>query len=247
MSRLTSARRTEETILGSPGRDTAVTAAVLALTAAVFAVMADHGIVDHIQRVDDAWLRLMVSGRAAPITAIAKFFNLLGLVYVTLPVRIAVAGYLALRRRWWHMAMFVGAVVLSEVLIGTLKNVYDRTRPPGSLVTTSGASFPSGHAIAASVTVVAAVIVLVPPGRRRVVWGLAAVGFSILMAASRAYLAAHWLSDAIAGILLGTSCALLAAVVTDGLQRRWQARRGGGARSLARAHVPDPARPADRP
>ena len=145
------------------------------------------------------------------------------------------------------MAAFVSAVVLSEVLIGTLKNVYDRTRPPGSLVATSGASFPSGHAIAASVTVVAAVIALVPPGRRRVAWGLAAVGFSILMAASRAYLAAHWLSDAVAGILLGTSCALLAAVVTDGFQRRWQARRASGARDLASAHVPDTARRADQP
>ena len=137
---------------------------MLALTAVAFAVVADHGILAHIQRVDDAWLRLMVSGRSAPVTVIAKFFNLLGLVYVTLPVRIAIAGYLALRRRWWHMAAFVAAVVLSEVLIGTLKNAYDRTRPPGSLVATSGASFPSGHAIAASVTVVAAVIALVPAG-----------------------------------------------------------------------------------
>ena len=247
LSWLVAPRRPEEAILGSPGRDTAVTAAVLALTAVAFAAAADHGVLAHIQRVDDAWLRLMVSGRSAPVTVIAKFFNLLGLVYVTLPVRIAIAGYLALRRRWWHMAAFVAAVVLSEVLIGTLKYAYDRTRPPGSLVATSGASFPSGHAIAASVTVVAAVIALVPPGRRRVAWGLAAVGFSILMAASRAYLAAHWLSDAVAGILLGTSCALLAAVVVDGLQRRWQARRAGKATGPARAHVPEEARRADGP
>ena len=247
MSRLTAARRPEHPILGSPRRDIAVTAAVLALTAAAFALVADHGILAHIQQVDNAWLRLMVSGRSAPVTVIAKFFNLLGLVYVTLPVRIAIAGYLALRRRWWHMAAFAGAVVLSEVLIGPLKNVYDRARPPGSLVATSGASFPSGHAIAASVTVVAAVIALVPPGRRRVAWGLAAVGFSILMAASRAYLAAHWLSDAIAGILLGTSCALLAAVAVDGLQRRWQARRAGATAGPARAHVTDTARRADQP
>jgi membrane-associated phospholipid phosphatase len=136
--------------LGSPGRDAAVTAAVLALTAVAFAAAADHGILTHIQRVDDAWLRLMASGRSAPATAIATVFNLLGLVYVTLPVRIALAGYLALRRRWWHTAAFAGGVVLSEVLIGTLKNVYDRARPPGSLVATSGASFPSGHSIAAS-------------------------------------------------------------------------------------------------
>jgi membrane-associated phospholipid phosphatase len=239
MSRLATPRRPEEAILSAPQRDTVVTAAVLALTAVAFAVVADHGILVRIQRVDDAWLRLMVSGRSAPVTAIAKFLNVLGLVYVTLPVRIAIAGYLALRRRWWHMAAFVAAVVLSEVLIGTLKNVYDRTRPPGSLVATSGASFPSGHSIAASVTVVAAVIALVPPGRRRMMWGAAAVGFSIVMGISRAYLAAHWLSDAIAGILLGWSCALLMAVVTNELQHR------RGTRQPARAPLPDAAR-ADR-
>ena len=110
--------------------------------------------------------------------------------------------------------------MLSEALIGPLKGVYDRTRPPGSLVATTNASFPSGHAIAASVTVIAAVIALVPPGRRRVLWGAAAVAFSIVMGLSRAYLAAHWLSDATAGILLGTSCALITALIADQFQRR---------------------------
>lgn len=247
MSRLTAARRPEQAILSSPGRDTAVTAAMLALPAVAFAATADHGVLAHIQRVDDAWPRLMVSARAAPVTVIAKLFNLLGLACVTLPVRIAIAGYLPRRRRWWHMAAFVAAVVASEVLIGTLKNAYGRTGPPGSLVATSGVPFPSRHAIAAPVAVVAAVIALVPPGRRRVAWGTAALGFSVLMAALRAHLAAPWLSDAIAGILLGTSCALLAVVVVDALERRWQARRAGGARGPARAHGPDTARRADRP
>ena len=212
-------------MLAIPGRDVAVTAAVLALTAAAFAVVADHGLLAHIQRADDAWLRLMISGRAAPVTAVAKVFNWLGLVYVTLPVRIAIAGFLVLRRRWWHLAAFAAAVVLSEVLIGTLKGIYDRARPPGSLVATSGASFPSGHSVAATVTVVAAVIALVPPGPRRVAWGTAAAGFSVLMALSRAYLGAHWLSDALAGVLLGASCALLAALAVSVLQRRWSADR----------------------
>ena len=196
---------------------------MVAVTAVVFALVADHGTLARIQRLDDAWLRLMISGRAPPLTAIAKVFNVLGLVYVTLPVRIALAGFLALRRRWWHLAAFAAAIVLSEVLIGSLKGIYDRTRPPGSLVATSGASFPSGHAIAASVTVVAAVIALVPAGRRRALWGAAAVAFSIVMGLSRAYLAAHWLSDATAGILLGTSCALVTALIADQLQR-WRNR-----------------------
>ena len=214
----------EPPILTAPRRDTAVALVICALTAVVFVVAADHGALSHIQRLDDSWLRLMMSGRAAAITAVAKVFNVLGLVYVTLPVRIAIAGYLAFRRWWWHLAAFAAAVLLSEVLIGPVKAAYDRARPPESLVATSGASFPSGHSIAASVTVFAAVIALVPAGRRRVVWGLAAALFALLMGLSRAYLGAHWLSDSIAGLLLGTSCALLAAVVLDRAQRAWRRR-----------------------
>ena len=239
------ARREEDALLGRPRRTALLTAGVVAVTAVVFAVVADHAMLARIQRVDDAWLRLMVSGRAPPLTAVAKVFNVLGLVYVTLPVRIALAGFLAVRRRWWHLAAFASAIVLSEVLIGSLKGVYDRTRPPGSLVATSGASFPSGHAIAASVTVVAAVIALVPAGRQRALWGAGAVAFSIVMGLSRAYLAAHWLSDATAGILLGTSCALVTALIADQFQRRRnRLKRAAGTQCLA--GVPPAHRAEDR-
>jgi len=216
----------EPLILAAPGRAAATAAVIAALTAVLLILAANHLALGHIQRVDSSWLRLMISVRNTPVTVIAKVFNFLGLVYVTLPARLAVAGYLAFRRQWWHLAAFAAAVLLSEVLIGPLKAAYGRARPPGSLVATSGASFPSGHSIAASVTVFAAVIVLVPPGRRRVAWGLAAAFFSLLMALTRAYLGAHWLSDAIAGLLLGTSCALLAAVAIDRAQRGWRRRHG---------------------
>ena len=229
----------EPLILASPRRDAAIAVVIAALTAAVFVVMADRAALVHIQHLDDSWLRLMVSGRDTPLTVIAKVFNLLGLVYVTLPVRLVIAGYLAFRRRWWHLAAFAAAVLLSEVLIGPVKATYGRARPPGSLVATSGASFPSGHAIAASVTVLAAVIALVPAGRRRIAWGLAGAIFAILMAASRAYLGAHWLSDAIAGLLLGTSCALVAAVAVDRAQRSQRRRRP--ARTVASQETTRPA------
>jgi len=231
----------EPPILAAPRRDTAVALVICALTAVAFVMAADHGALSHIQRLDDSWLKLMISGRAAAITAVAKVFNVLGLVYVTLPVRIAIAGYLAFRRRWWHLAAFAAAVLLSEVLIGPVKAAYDRARPPESLVATSGASFPSGHSIAASVTVFAAVIALVPAGRRRVVWGLAAALFALLMGLSRAYLGAHWLSDSIAGLLLGTSCALLAAVVLDRAQRASRRRHG-----IAETAPQKAARPVDQ-
>lgn len=223
LSSTASAGRREHLLVPYPGRDIGVTVVVLTLTALIFVAAAAPRGLAQLQRVDDTFARLMLDLRSAPLTATARFLNVLGLVYVTLPVRVALAAFLAVHRRWWHLAAFVSAIVLSEALIGTLKAAYDRPRPLHPLVATSGASFPSGHSVAAAVTVIAAVIALVPPGRGRTAWGVAAGVFSTVMALSRVYLGAHWLSDAVAGVLLGTSCALLAAVVVGLLQRR----RGG--------------------
>ena len=164
LTRPATARPEEDALLASTRRAAILTAGVAALTAVVFALVADHGTLARVQRLDDAWLRLMISGRAPALTAVAKVCSVLGLVYVTLPVRIALAGFLALRRRWWHLAAFLAAVVMSEVLIGLLKGIYDRARPPGSLVATSGASFPSGHAVAASVTASCALLAALAAG-----------------------------------------------------------------------------------
>ena len=224
VARAVATRRGEEAVLPAPRGAALAAAAFCALTALVFILVAVPATFAHIKHTDEAFLRLMISIRTPPLTLTARFFNLLGLAYVTLPVRLALAGYLALRRRWWHLAAFAAAIVLSEILIGTLKSAYGRARPPGSLVATSGASFPSGHSIAAAVTVFAAVIALAPVARRQLAWGALAAIFSSVMALSRAYLGAHWLSDAVAGLLLGASCALVAAVAVDQLRRRRERR-----------------------
>ena len=93
----------------------------------------------------------------------------------------------------------------------------------------------------------AAVIALVPAGRLRVSWFSAAVVFSVVMALSRAYLGAHWLSDASAGILLGTSCTLVAAVVVDHLQRQTQGRRPQRPTGTQGLVAPPARDPADEP
>ena len=66
MTRPATARRQEEALLGRPRRTALLTAGVVAVTAVVFALVADHGTLARIQRLDDAWLRLMISGRARP-------------------------------------------------------------------------------------------------------------------------------------------------------------------------------------
>jgi undecaprenyl-diphosphatase len=55
-----------------------------------------------------------------------------------------------------------------------------------------------------------------PSGPRRRKWEAIAVVFAFVMAFSRVYLNAHWLSDVVAGVLLGTGVALgSAALATE--------------------------------
>jgi membrane-associated phospholipid phosphatase len=210
----------EHPLLGMPRRDTVVTAALALATVTFFAFMATETGRGVIQPIDDAFLRWVASFRTGWLTLVANLFNVVGLTYVMAPIRVGIVAWLAIRRRWWHLIAFVSAIVVSEISSGILKALYDRPRALGSLVETSGASFPSGHTVAASVTAVAAVIALFPEGSRRYRWGAAAVAFSSVMGLSRTYLGAHWLSDAVAGVLLGTSIALGSALVTHRVRER---------------------------
>jgi membrane-associated phospholipid phosphatase len=161
-----------------------------------------------VQEVDDAVWRFAGAVRNEPGTAVAVALSWLGSAAVNWPLRAAAMVLLAWRRHWLRLAAFALAVLSSEVLIGTVKAAVGRPRPPGALIETTAASFPSGHAIATAVTAVGLVLVLAPPGPSRWKWELRAVEFTAVMALSRVYLRAHWLSDTVAGALLGAGLAL---------------------------------------
>ena len=161
-----------------------------------------------VQAVDDAVWRFAGAVHNDPGTAVAVALSWLGSAAVNWPLRAAALLLLAWRRHWLRTAAFTLAVVTSELFIGPVKAAVDRARPPGALIETSAASFPSGHAIATAVTAVGLVLVLARPGRRRWRWEVNAVLFTAIMALSRVYLRAHWLSDTVAGALLGAGLAL---------------------------------------
>lgn len=165
---------------------------------------------------DAGVLRVVDDAQVGPLTLLAKGLNLIGSGLVTIPLRIVVAAWLALRRRLLAFSAFVLTWVTSEVLLAWLKDVFHRGRPPDPLVDIVGFSFPSGHAVAGAALAVALVLVFFPPGPARRRWELLAVAFAFVMALSRVYLSAHWFSDVVTGVLLGTGIALgSAALVTE--------------------------------
>ena len=161
-----------------------------------------------VQAVDDVVWKLAVSLENGPATAVSVVLAWLGSAMVNWPLRIAALLLLAWRRHWLRALAFGLAVLSSELFIGPLKAAVDRPRPPGALIETSAASFPSGHAIATAVTAVGLVLVLAPPGPRRWRWEVYAVELTAVMALSRVYLRAHWFSDTVAGALIGAGLAL---------------------------------------
>jgi len=173
-----------------------------------------------VQAVDQAVWKAAGAIRNAPTTAVAVTLSGLGSTWVTWPLRALAVAPLVRQRRWVRLAAFALAVVTSELLIGPVKAAYDRPRPPGALIRTSAASFPSGHAIAAAVTAVEPVLVLARPGPDRWRWEVRATSFAGVMALSRVYLRAHWLSDALAGALVGSGVALSSPALLTTLRER---------------------------
>jgi undecaprenyl-diphosphatase len=162
---------------------------------------------DLVRSVDESTRELAVRVRNSPSTTFAEALSLIGSVWIIWPLRVVIGLLLAMRRRWLQLTAFGLSVLTSEAAIGSVKSLYDRPRPPGSLIETTAASFPSGHAIAATVTGFWIVIALVPPTPSRWRFAAWAVVFAFVMAMSRVYLSAHWLSDVVAGALFGAGVA----------------------------------------
>ena len=179
----------------------------------VFVALAVPALADLVQAVDDHIYQLAVDLEASVVVALAKGLDFIGSTWVTAPVMILVSVYLTLRRRWEALAFWFLAMVGSQLLIGPMKNLYERARPPLPLVETSGFSFPSGHAVAGAAIAVSLVIVLVPAGAKRRNLEMLAAAFAVLMALSRVYLRAHWFSDALGGAALGAAVAIGAALL----------------------------------
>jgi undecaprenyl-diphosphatase len=154
---------------------------------------------------DTEWMDELLEERSVWLDTPARLMDWLGggLVGVIV-IPVAIVAALCVARKYWGALYYATAALLSVALVQALKAGFDRPRPEEILVISDAGSFPSGHvANAATMAVVLAIIL-----NRWWVW-FAGIAYVVLMALSRTYLGAHWLSDTIGGALIGAGIAVV--------------------------------------
>ena len=154
---------------------------------------------------------------------IARFMTVIGRspISTIIPVVVIVVMWLSGQR---HLSVFLSAAVVARVLSVVVKELVERPRPSASVVDVTyqlgGHSFPSGHALGATLfygflIYWAEVSISNRPVRRIVQGSLGMV--IVLMGYARVELGAHWPTDVLGGFAIGVL--VLGAMVW--LHRRW--------------------------
>ncbi|GAA1853390.1 phosphatase PAP2 family protein [Microbacterium koreense] len=159
--------------------------------------------------IDVWWNSLLVDAWFPALQAISLAMNFLGGGwFAVLVVPIGGAIILILLRKPWSAAYYIAAQAVSAGVVQILKHTFGRARPEEIAILSDYGSFPSGH-VAGAATLATALFVLVP----RVGMIVVGAAWVFLMAFSRTYLHAHWLSDTLGGALVGVGAALVVAAV----------------------------------
>jgi undecaprenyl-diphosphatase len=120
------------------------------------------------------------------------------------------AVYLLLQRLWFGTVALVASLLGNVLIVGSLKDLLHRVRPDQSLalVPASGSSFPSGHTFSAFAFYGLLAVLYVGQGRRAGhqvrILTIAAV-LVVAVGLSRIYVGAHWPSDVLGSIFLGSA------------------------------------------
>lgn len=129
------------------------------------------------------------------------------------------------KRQWYWLLGLVLAVCGGMLLNVMLKNLFGRARPGWAdpLMALTDPSFPSGHTMMATIIYCFMAIYLLPrvasyPARFLIV--IMAVSLVLLVALSRMYLGAHYLSDVLAAAAAGTAWLALCLTTVETMRRQ---------------------------
>ena len=176
--------------------------------------LADGSIV----RADDRVAQWMVAHRTPTWNRVTVWGSLLAETTTKVVVTAVLAlVFLRLWRRWFEPVLLIVALVIEAAAFIAVTTIVGRNRPDvprldGSPV---GSSFPSGHTAAAAAYAAIAVVVFLHTRKRwaRVMVVILSALVPVIVALSRMYRGMHFLSDTVAGTILGGAAVALTAAV----------------------------------
>ena len=199
---------------------------LLVVAAGLLAVLTALGLT--VTRVlGDTWLGRLDRGVAAwavevrspGLTSVADAVDSLSSTSAVLGVGLSLATTTLAVTRSWRPVAFVGVALGGEVLLHVLvSQLVGRPRPAVADLTSelpAAASWPSGHTTAAAALYGAVAAVVLALSRSRWRWAVLAIPLVLapVVGGSRVYVAAHHLTDVLAGLALGGlwvwACAVL--------------------------------------
>jgi membrane-associated phospholipid phosphatase len=166
----------------------------------------------------EAWMQQHIT----PVhTVLMLTVTELASVGFVLPTTVLLAAVLALRKSGYWLARLGLSVPACVLLNEVLKFLFHRTRPvlEHPLVNLPSYSFPSGHAVAATVFYGFAAILVwsyIASKVWRAVIGTTLIAVVLMVSISRVYLGAHYPTDVLAGMLEGVAWLSFVGVITNG-------------------------------
>lgn len=172
-----------------------------------FGILEDVVSGDPLVRVDQIVFTTLQNLRTPWVDRLMIVATELGSARVAIPIIVAVALLLMLKRCWRTLGYWLSAVAFAQALVWVFKLTLGRARPTAIYDGLERFSFPSGHA-ASSIVLYGFLAVLIARGQVPFVkWAaaLTAMGMIGIVSFSRLYLGAHWMSDVLGSLTLGTA------------------------------------------
>lgn len=174
---------------------------------------------DGVAQLDQPVLDLVVANRGPVLTWFATAVTFLAdRIMIPVFAIVAIAVFTKLRRSWMPTVVMVTGMLGSLLLTVVGKNIAGRDRPPEELALPpfeTSPAFPSGHTQNSTVLVVLIGYLVIRTVERtwlrRTLLGVLAA-FPVFVALSRVYLGQHWLTDTMAGGLVGLAWGLAVVV-----------------------------------
>jgi tRNA A-37 threonylcarbamoyl transferase component Bud32/membrane-associated phospholipid phosphatase len=162
--------------------------------------------------IDSRLLGWIVSLRSDPLTSVMKVLGLLATLPALRIMWYATLLALLVWRRWRQLFVWVGAMLVMQMVSSGLVDLIHRPRPLGVEILGSweGFAMPSRPMAVLAATLIAGLYSLVPAGRLRHAGKYVITGVLLITALSRLYLAQETPSDTLNGIILGVAIPLAA-------------------------------------